>query len=60
MYATRKNDRLLTTEAAVVRSKAGVRKRSCECTLNFTELGATRIRKMWMTFAPRLSGARST
>lgn len=58
LYATWKNDRLRTTEP-VVHLEGGLSEAKHRVTLNFAELGAPRIRKMWMTFAPRLSGGKA-
>ncbi|MBA3972846.1 MAG: hypothetical protein C0504_01355 [Candidatus Solibacter sp.] len=57
LYATWKNDRLRTTKKAVA-LEGGLSEARRRVTLDFAELGAPRIRKMWMTFAPRLSGGK--
>ncbi len=54
LYATSKNDRL-KTNLAKVKLEGGVTRAMLRVTLNFSELGIPRIRKMWMTFAPRLA-----
>lgn len=55
LYATWKNDRLRTTKKTV-QLEGGFSEATHRVTLDFTALGVPRIRKMWMTFAPRLSG----
>jgi hypothetical protein len=54
LYATSKNDRLKTS-LPKVKLEGGLSRAMFRVTLNFTELGIPRIRKMWMTFAPRLA-----
>ena len=54
LYATSKNDRLKTA-LPTLKLKLGKTQAVHRVTLNFTELGLTRIRKMWLTFAPRLA-----
>lgn len=54
LYSTSKNDRLKTS-LPKVKLKGGLSKAMFRVTLNFAELGIPRIRKMWMTFAPRLA-----
>ncbi|MBE0658381.1 MAG: hypothetical protein IH602_11880 [Bryobacteraceae bacterium] len=55
LYATWKNDRLRTTKKAVA-LEGGFSEATHRVTLDFASLGVPRIRKMWLTFAPRLSG----
>lgn len=54
MYAVAKNERLRTADAEAVFS-GGTSTAAMRVTLDFSALGQTQIRRMWLTLAPRLA-----
>jgi hypothetical protein len=58
LYAISKNERL-RTEQNEVQLSGGASRAALRVTLDFSALGLSSIRSMWMTFAPRLSNSRA-
>ncbi len=54
LYSTSKNDRL-KTDLPALKLKYGKTQSTLRVTLDFAALGLPRIRKMWITLAPRLA-----
>lgn len=54
LYATFKNDRLAVSPS-LVEFNGGVSNATLRVTLDFLALGITSVRRMWFTFAPRLT-----
>lgn len=55
LYATAKNGRL-TAAPSLLELKHGTSNATLRVTLDFSALGLTQVRRLWMTFAPRLTG----
>lgn len=54
MYATSKNDRLRTVESEVA-FEGGSSNSTFRVTIDFSLLGLTAVRQLWLTFAPQLA-----